>query len=217
MKFYYYDQCPFCVRALMVANYKKVALQKIILQYDDEATCLKLIQAKQVPILEFDDGHAMAESLDIAHKFDEIGEAHQEILPATQISNRVTELYRQVGSSLSCLIYPRNIKIGLPEFSNQSAIDYFQTKKEKLINQRFTQALDETPIHIERAEAMLRQLNANSYLRTTHSLSWDDVAIFPQLRNLTIVKGLSFPESVIEYINKLANLTEIHLYFDRAV
>lgn len=216
MKLYYYDQCPFCVRAIMVANYKQVAVQKIVLQYDDEATCLRLVQAKQVPILEFDDGHAMAESLDIARKFDEIGTTRRKILPATELSSSVSNLYCQVASSLSCLIYPRIVNIALPEFSNQSAINYFQTKKEKVIHRSFTQALDETAIHVEHADAMLRELSTN-HLPTTDSLTWDDVVIFPQLRNLTVVKGLTFPKSVSDYIKERASMTDIKLYFDRAV
>jgi glutaredoxin 2 len=65
--------CPFCVRADMVANYKQVEHEKVYLPNDDEATCLELIGAKRVPILQLEDGSRMGESLDIAQKLDELG------------------------------------------------------------------------------------------------------------------------------------------------
>ena len=71
MKLYHYDHCPFCVRARMIFGLRGVEVENIILANDDEDTPIGMIGAKQVPILEKDDGTFMGESLDIVHYIDE--------------------------------------------------------------------------------------------------------------------------------------------------
>lgn len=71
MKLYIYDHCPFCVRARMIFGLRGVAVEEVILQNDDEETPIKMIGAKQVPILQKDDGSFMGESLDIVRYIDE--------------------------------------------------------------------------------------------------------------------------------------------------
>ena len=63
MKLYIYDHCPFCVRARMIFGLRGVAVEEVILQNDDEETPIRMIGAKQVPILQKDDGSFMGESL----------------------------------------------------------------------------------------------------------------------------------------------------------
>ncbi len=84
MKLYIYDHCPFCVRARMVFGLRGVAVEEVILQNDDEETPIKMIGAKQVPILQKDDGSFMGESLDIVRYIDEMagkGRLKEEVRP----------------------------------------------------------------------------------------------------------------------------------------
>ncbi|WP_297323504.1 glutaredoxin 2, partial [uncultured Bartonella sp.] len=193
MKLYYYDHCPFCVRAKMVAGYKRVPVEYIVLLDDDSQTCLKLVNKKQVPILEFDDGTAMVESLDIAHKFDEIGDNKRVVLPATKNRTTVTDQLSKISLDINALLFPRNVKAGLPEFATQSAIAYFQAKKEKTLGKTFAEAMLETPEHKQKVEDQLANLTfAPDVAKDT--ISWDDVMIFPILRNLTIVKDIKMPK-----------------------
>lgn len=216
MKLYYYDHCPFCVRALMMAGYKQVPVERIVLLNDDADTCIRLVQAKQVPILEFDDGTAMPESLDIAHKLNEIGAPNKVVLAQTNSQKTITDHINAAGTAINNLLFPRYVKAGLPEFATQSAIDYFRTKKEKVIGKSFDQALDESASHRKEVEHMLATLPAFSAARDS-SIGWDDIMIFPTLRNLTIVKDLLIPATVENYIDKIAQLTGVHLYHDRAL
>lgn len=216
MKLYYYDHCPFCVRALMAAHYKQISIEKVILLNDDEETCIRLVGAKQVPILEFDDGSAMPESLDIARKFDEFGNADKIIYPQTSAQQTVNDHISFAKSSISNLLYPRNVQIGLPEFATSEAIAYFQRKKEISLKKTFDEAYAETPIHKEHVEAMLQSLPPLPHA-PDGSISWDDILIFPTLRNLTVVKGLNFPEPVKAYINRVSTLCGVHTYYDVAL
>ncbi|MBI0166836.1 glutaredoxin 2 [Bartonella sp. M0280] len=216
MKLYYYDHCPFCVRAKMVAGYKQVPVEYIVLLNDDSETCMRLVHKKQVPILEFDDGSAMVESLDIAHKFDEIGEKSRVVSPSTDIQKKVTDELSEVSSDINALLFPRNVKASLPEFATKSAIEYFQGKKEKNLGKSFDQAMAETAEHKKKVEDKLATLPFHPD-NTNENLSWDDVMIFPTLRNLTIVKNIKMPQQLQNYVKHISALTGIQLYYDRAL
>lgn len=216
MKLYLYDHCPFCVSAEMAGHYKEVPFKTVYLLNDDEENCYQLVNAKQVPILEFDDGSAMPESLDIANKFDEIGN-QDKIIRAQQYAHDVTNHINTAKLHISCLLYPRNIMAKLPEFATQSAKDYFQHKKEKSIKRSFKQALLETQEHKLAVETVLASLPALPYpSQNANTLGWDDILIYPILRNLTLVNELHFPASVLQYIEEVSQLTQTHTYFDRA-
>lgn len=216
MKLYYYDHCPFCVRAKMVAGYKQVPVEYIVLLNDDSETCMRLVHKKQVPILEFDDGSAMVESLDIAHKFDEIGEKSRVVSPSTDIQKKVTDELSEVSSDINALLFPRNVKASLPEFATKSAIEYFQGKKEKNLGKSFDQAMAETAEHKKKVEDKLATLPFHPD-NTNENLSWDDVMIFPTLRNLTIVKNIKMPQQLQNYVKHISALTGVQLYYDRAL
>lgn len=217
MKLYLYDHCPFCVRAEMVAHYKQVPVEQVYLLNDDEASCFALIGAKQVPILQFDDGRAMGESLDIARKLDELGNPAQVIRPHGDYL-AIQEHMNQVRLANWCLLFPRDISLGLPEFATQSARDYFQAKKEQIIQRPFAQALAETAEHQTVVEQMLASLPPLD-LPSAHgnTLGWDDVLLYPGLRNLSMVKGLAFPPAVRAYVEEVARITATQTYFERAV
>lgn len=216
MKLYYYDHCPFCTRAKMVAGYKRVPVEYVVLLNDDSDTCMRLVHKKQVPILEFDDGTAMVESLDIAHKFDEIGQKNQVISPASDHQKVVTDELSAISSDINALLYPRNVKASLPEFATKSAIDYFRGKKEKSLGKSFDQAMSETADHKKKVEDKLVTLSFHPDNKNQR-LSWDDVMIFPTLRNLTIVKDIKMPQIIEEYVKHISALTGIQLYYDRAL
>lgn len=217
MKLYLYDHCPFCVRAEMVAHYKQVPVEQVYLLNDDEASCIELIGAKQVPILQFDDGRAMGESLDIARKLDELGNPEQVIRPHGDYLP-IQEHMNQERLAIWCLLFPRDIALGLPEFATQAARDYFQAKKEQIIQRPFAQALAETAVHQAVVEAMLASLPPLP-LPSAHggTLGWDDVLLYPGLRNLSMVKDLAFPSAVRAYIQEVARLTDTATYFERAI
>lgn len=216
MKLYLYDHCPFCIRAEMVGNYKEVPYTAVYLLNDDEETCYRLINAKQVPILEFGDGHAMPESLDIANKFDEIGNPAKIISPKKDAEDILAHI-NSVAQHTRALLYPRNILMqGLPEFATQNAKNYFQNKKEKSLGYSFEEAMQQTTMHQAAVEKMLATLPALPQ-NESGTISWDDVFIYPILRNLTCVKGLQFPSVVFDYIERVKNITHTQTYFDRAV
>ncbi|MDP5031883.1 MAG: glutaredoxin 2 [Paraglaciecola sp.] len=213
MKLYQYHHCPYCVRADMVANYKNVQHEKVYLLNDDEQSCYDLVNAKMVPILQLDNGTAMGESLDIVAKLDEVGDTSKVIAPKAT-GDEIDAMFAAIKTSTRILTYPRTILIGLPEFATQSACDYFQAKKEKMIEMSFAQAMMMSEKHIEIVNQVLATLPSFSISAV---LSMDDILTFPILRNLSMVKGVVFTANTLSYIQHIAALTRSETYFAKAI
>ena len=216
MLLFQYDHCPFCVRADMIARYKVPSYQPIYVDNDDFDTCVSRIGKKLVPILEID-GESMGESLDIAKRLDQLGDSSKVVREGGDAA-RFTSIIDAANFSIMCLLFPRNIAIGLPEFHTQSARDFFEMNKSKIIDMSFAEALNQTAEHIAVVQQALHKL-PELELPSEHqgTISWDDVLIFPNLRNLTMVKGLEFPEQVRTYVDEVAAITGVELYFTKAI
>lgn len=215
MKLYIYDHCPFCVRARMIFGLRNVPLEEEILLNDDEDTPIGLIGAKQVPILQKPDGTHMGESLDIVRFIDEYadkGRLKEDIRPEVQA------WFDKVGEYYNKLVQPRDVKLGLPEFATQSAIDYFVHKKEKTIG-NFQTNLNKTGEYLKRLHADLADLEAliQSPAAIGGELGMEDIIVFPLLRNLTMVRGLEMPPKVLAYVQNMSEASKVPLYFDRAL
>ncbi|WP_373819770.1 glutaredoxin 2 [Glaesserella sp.] len=215
MKLYIYDHCPFCVRARMIVGLKKLDVEFITLLNDDEQTPIGLVGKKVVPILVKEDGSAMPESLDIVKYVDE---NYGDKLLADDIRPEINEWIKQVSSYYNHLLLPRFIQLGLDEYKTQSAIDYFVAKKTESIGD-FAENLARSAEYIAKLTQDLTALEnlIVSPEAVNGKLSLEDIVLFPMLRNLTCVKGLIFPPKVKNYVEKMAELSQVSLYSERAV
>ncbi len=215
MKLYVYDHCPFCVRARMIFGLKNLAFEKITLLNDDEATPVGLVGKKVVPILIKENGEAMPESLDIVKYVDE---TYGEKLLSDNVRPEINDWIKKVGAYYNHLLLPRFVKLGLAEYATQSAVDYFVKKKTESIGD-FAENLANSAQYLALLTPDLAELdklivNAEA---ANGQLSLEDILLFPMLRNLTCVKGLQFPPNVADYVAKMAELSKVELYTDRAV
>ncbi|UXN33818.1 glutaredoxin 2 [Avibacterium paragallinarum] len=216
MKLYVYDHCPFCVRARMIFGLKNIPVEKVVLLSDDETTPVSLIGKKMAPILIKEDGTAMPESLDIVHYVDQnYGDL---LLPDDEVRSDLQAWIQKVNGYYNHLLLPRFVKLGLPEFATQSAVDYFVKKKTESIGD-FAENLANSAQYIEKLQ---QDFTALEYLILSENgvndqLSMEDILLFPMLRNLTCVKGLVFPPKVKAYVETMAKLSQVELYFDKAV
>ena len=212
MKLYQYHHCPYCIRVDMIANYKEVAHEKVYLLIDDEEACLSLTNVKKAPILELSDGAVLADNLTIAKHFDQIGNPHK-VIRGEPHSNDEQMPLEKVKKAIQCLVFPRIILLGLPEFSTQSARDYFQLQKEARLKITFADALAESPNYKQQVATALNELPQLT-LPSEHNdtISWDDILLFPILRSLTMVAGLTIPEHIQTYLDEVSRITAIHTY-----
>ncbi|MBV0934290.1 glutaredoxin 2 [Marinobacterium weihaiense] len=216
-RLYLHDHCPLCVRTRMVAHYRQVDdLEPVMLAYDDEVTCQRLAGGKVLPIFEHQ-GIAIVESMAIARLLDDLGAGVRRLRPL-QLSEAILPQLQSVEASTRALTFARVTRIGLPEFATESARDYFRVKKEVLLGHSFEQALADTAPHQAAVEAVLAQLPALTLpSEQDDTLSWNDVMNFPPLRSLTLVDGLTLPPRLRQWLEEVAALAGVELYFDRAI
>ena len=217
MKLYVYDHCPFCTRARMAAALRGVATELVYLPSDDEDTPIRLIGAKQLPILQKEDGSHMGESLDIVRYFyrQDSSALDEAVRPEIQAW---VDAFGDWGNRL---IMPRDVQLDLPEFAAESSVAYFKAKKEAWLEASFEQLLQETPRYLAQAQEALHVLDGliapnAGYANGTH-LSMEDILVFPLLRNLSMVKGVAYPDNVAHYVRAMSQAAKIRLFFDRAV
>ncbi|SUC09962.1 glutaredoxin GrxB protein [Pasteurella canis] len=215
MQLYVYDHCPYCVRAMMIFGLKELDVKMNVLLNDDEVTPTNLVGKKVVPILIKEDGEAMPESLDIVNYID----THY-CTPIVQkdVRPEVEAVLKDITSYSNYLLMPRFIKLDVPEFATQSAIDYFTKKKTEYVGD-FAQHMSKTDEYLSRLELDLDKLESLVIGGTSlnQSLSLEDILVFPILRNLTCVKGLKFPEKIDNYVKKMSALSKVNLYTKQAL
>lgn len=215
MKLYTYEHCPYCVRARMIFGLKQIPVDIIVLANHHDETPMKLVGKKVVPILADSDGMVMPESLDIVRYVDnKFGE------PCLKefVREEVNQWLQKVGCYQNHLVIPRFTQIGLKEFATQQSIDYFVLKKSKMIG-NFAENLARTEEYLTQINQDLLLLNELivSPKASAGELSIEDIVLFPILRNLTIVKGIKFPNKVAAYIQKMSLMSGVDLFEDRAV
>ncbi|MEG9481047.1 glutaredoxin 2 [Mannheimia sp. HC-2023] len=215
MKLYVYDHCPYCVRARMVFGLKDLPVELVMIANDDEATPIGLVGKKVVPILVKEDGTAMPESLDIVRYVDT---HYGNPIITENIRAEIEEWANNLSKVYNHLLLPRFVKLDLAEFEKQSAIDYFVKKKTESIGD-FAQNLAETDKYIATVQPLIDELSdlIKSEKALNGELSLEDIIVLPMLRNLTCVKYIKFPAKVLDYINKMAELSKIDLYFAKAI
>ena len=201
----------------MAAALRGVATELVYLPNDDEDTPIRLIGAKQLPILQKEDGSHMGESLDIVRYFyrQDSSALDEAVRPEIQAW---VDAFADWGNRL---IMPRDVQLDLPEFAAESSVAYFKGKKEAWLEASFEQLLQETPRYLAQAQEALHALNDliapnASYANGTH-LSMEDILVFPLLRNLSMVKGAAYPDNVAHYVRAMSQAAKIPLFFDRAV
>jgi len=216
MKLFVFEHCPYCIKAMMIANYKKLDVEFVYIQNHDVDARIEKVGANMVPILQKTDGTYMAESLDIVKYLDKFN-GNPVITPAVQQDN-INEWNQIVKGVEGPLLHPRWMKISLPEFACDEAKAWFTKNKSAMISMSFEDAFAKTEQLLPKMNNALKMLN---WLvlpsERNNTLSYDDVNFYPTLRNLSVVKGIVFPERVKNYIDEVTALTDIPVYFNTAI
>lgn len=209
MKLYIYDHCPFCVKARMIFGLKNIPVELQILANDDEATPKKMIGEKMVPILQKDDGSFMPESMDIVHFIDNYD---QKPLLSGPTNPAIAAWLRKVSDYTTRLIIPRFAHAAFEEFAAASSRQYFISKKEAQIGS-FAEHLDHSPGLIKKLNNDLQELDPLIVRPNgcNGELSTDDIHLFPLLRSLSIVAGVTPPSRVAAYRDNMAKQTQVTL------
>ncbi|GAA3613478.1 glutaredoxin 2 [Gibbsiella greigii] len=211
MKLFIYDHCPFCVKARMIFGLKNLPVRLITLLNDDETTPMNMIGKKMAPILQKDDGTYMPESMDIVHYVDQLDGKPVLTGPSNPA---IADWLNQTGYT-NKLLLPRFAHADFEEFATDSARQYFTHKKEAAIGD-FAAHLANSADLINQLEEDLQRLSPLivSAEAVNGELSDDDIHLFPTLRSLSIVAGVTLPANVEAYRNRMAERSDIPLLLD---
>jgi len=215
VKLYIYDHCPYCVKARMIFGLKNLPVELNVLLNDDEATPTRMIGQKMAPILQKDDSRYLPESMDIVHYVDQLD--GKPLLTGAQ-KPAIEEWLRKVNSYANRLLIPRFAKSSFDEFATPEARAYFVAKKEAALG-NFEEHLAHSPGLIKNISDDLRALDKLIVQpnAVNGELSDDDIHLFPLLRNLTLVAGITWPTRVADYRDNMAKQTQINLLSRMAI
>jgi glutaredoxin 2 len=210
MKLYIYDHCPYCVKARMIFGLKSVAVELVSLLNDDEATPIRMIGQKMVPILEKPDGSRMPESMDIVHYIDGL-DGDPMVRPGGE--PRLSLWLEASRRYVSALAMPRWVDAPLEEFATDGARQYF-TRKKETVKGPFTELRARTPELLAEANAHLKELAP--LVQSPHAVhgvtTEDDFHLFAALRSLSIVSGVVYPPKVEAYRQEMSGLSGVPLH-----
>ena len=215
MKLYIYDHCPFCIKARMIFGLKNIPVELNVLANDDDETPARMIGQKMVPILQKDDSRYLPESMDIVHYVDKLD---GKPLLTDKKNPAIDEWLRKVNSYANHLLLPRFAKSAFDEFSTPSARKYFTEKKEAMIGS-FADHLAHSAGLTKKISDDLRALDKLIVQPNgvNGELSEDDIQLFPLLRNLTLVAGITWPTRVADYRDNMAKQTQVNLLSSMAI
>lgn len=212
MHLYLYEHCPYCVRVRLLADFKKLNIPITILANDDIENHLNKVNQKIVPILQKEDESYMLESMDICHYLDQMD--GNSILKISLSNPSFMQTLEKVNHIARYLTHPRQPlhPLNQPDFPTSSAIQYFQTKKEKSLGLTFKEALIKTPTYIQQITPALEALDI--YIpETLEGITTNDILLFPSLRALTIAAdALTLSPKTEHYLAYFLRHTNIQRY-----
>lgn len=198
MKLYHYVHCPFCVRVRLALGFLQISFESIVVPYDDEETPVKLTGKKMLPIMAFDDGTIMNESLDIIKKLDQNNLLKNQLMDLYQ--EEFNALLDRIGKPVHNLCMP--YWIWTPEF-NQNSRNYFQKKKEvkrgpfaKLIHQK-EEFIAELDLILANLENELKPFYKNDEMTIL------DIALAAHLWGMYIFPEFQFSPKIHNYLQKV--------------
>ena len=222
MKLYHYEHCPFCQRVRLFLGMKGIAYEKVLLSYDDASTPEKLIGKRGLPIMEFDDGTLMNESLDI------IREIEMQFPHPIGFIGPVEAKFQWASMVMTSL--PQYFDILLPAYADFYSAEfekfpegkkYFVTSKEKKRGKSFEELKEETPAIFTRnilptLESIIEIVEDEFFLMGP-TFSVADCVLAADLSGLRCIKNITLPKEISMYISRVEEHCRVNLLANEGV
>jgi glutaredoxin 2 len=203
MKLYIFETCPFCVRVRIMAGLKGLTPDLIYVSPGQIPPELNgRIDRLTVPIL-VEGETLIQDSADIIRHLD----AHGAPMLQTYDTSQALEEWRtSIAAPLSALCYPRMPQLNVPELASPDALAFFESTMPERIGRPFSEALARTSRLTRIVEAALPGALPFLELR---DIRFDTLAALADLRSLTMVAEISFPEQVTRRFNDFVTRTGV--------
>lgn len=188
----------------------EVKYDSVVTQYDDEVTPVKLTGKKMLPIVEYDNGLAQNESLDLIKLQDK-----DSVLGWTKFEaekESLNTLLDKIGSLVHNLAMP--YWIWTPEFT-ESSRKYFQTKKE-VKRGPFKNLVHKQKDFAETLNTLLTKELAPK-IKTFYQgedFTIMDIMIAAHLWGMYVVPEFRFEESIHNYLQAVKTKTHFNYHED---
>ncbi len=189
MKLYIFETCPFCVRARIMAGLKDLSPELVYVAPGQIPPELDgRIERLTVPILV--DGETLIQGSTEIIRY--IGAIGSPLLPSYGTGPELEEWRKAIATPLNALCYPRMPHLSVPELASSEARAFFERAMPERIGMAFADAFAKTPQLVAEVEASLPRVTP--FL--TGKFSFDTLAALSDLRSLTMVAELDFPEQI---------------------
>ncbi|TNF30512.1 MAG: glutaredoxin 2 [Deltaproteobacteria bacterium] len=211
IKLYHYIHCPFCIRVRMAFGFLETKWESRPTHYHDEKTPLDLTGVKMLPIVQFEDGSAMNESLDIIKKIDHKDALKNKLLENPELKKEVEDLLDEFAGPVHNLCMP--YWVWTKEF-NQESREYFQSKKEKkrgpfhLLVQRRNEFFSELPPLFEKLQSRLEPFYRDKEMTIL------DIMVASHLWGLYVHPDFQFPIKIHEYLKRVQEQCQFDYHED---
>ncbi|MGF1729372.1 glutathione S-transferase N-terminal domain-containing protein [Photobacterium kasasachensis] len=219
MKLYAFDSCPYCTRVRALIGLKDIDCKIEYFALGELPTdIVDKLENFTVPILEYpvediNEKAVMTESFNIFKKLDQLTEAY---FKEYEVSGEIEQHLLALRQPQALLCYPRMPFLNLPELATESAMVAFTTSREAYLGKTLQQALIDTEDHLSEIKAPLLALDAEleteALLNGERKLTINDIVVFAELRNLTMVEDLQLPAGLLAYLNYISGVTTVTLY-----
>lgn len=217
MKLYVFESCPYCTRVRAFIGLKGLECEiEYICAGAFPEKLTQQISSLRVPILELDneEGTFLQQSLDIIKFLDSSVEPM--ILLEYEATGSILKALESLAIPQNMLCYPRMPFLGLPDLKTEVSKQYFAESRKQRLGISLAEALAATDQYIsEIASALINienSLHIKALLSGMRNVSMDDIYVFAELRNLTMVKELNLPLIFQEYLSVMAKKTHITLF-----
>jgi len=158
-----------------------------------------------LPVLEYEPGKYMAESLDIIKFIDNVdGPKNASFAPKTEREDikKWTETYN-INNAYSHLVLRCSRKMPVADW-DEAGLTYHANKYKAILAEPFDETIREGYLKtVNDSLVMFELLLHSTKALNSWGLSYDDLVTLPYLRNVTCVKGIVFPLKVAEYMKNV--------------
>ncbi|TKB58503.1 glutaredoxin 2 [Ferrimonas aestuarii] len=218
MKLYVFDSCPYCTRVRSFLGLTALKVEVVPLVFGERPLlAMRELDRFTVPMLASfgveGKPELMTESLEIIRHLDNLAEPQ---LDRYQLSGPVSVALASMRVVSARLLYPRMPNYQLPELGSIDALAQFESSRVELIGQSFEQALNHTHAYLSELQPLLETLesvlNLEPLLNLQRGATIDDLAVFSELRNLTMITELRWSCGLKAYLDRMSQLTQVPLY-----